>query len=287
VKRFLIAGTLTALLLAAFLVLRPTISAIGSPAVPDTAGRATELLPEEQMSGAAATTLAPRPKPVAGKPLEAVEQQIVTLTNDARQKAGMRAVSLDESLRRAARDHARDMIERGFTDSINPDGLTADDRVSAQNRNAFLVVTENIGGGSTKDAGLTRRLTADWLSNPGDREKLLRAGATHVGVGVRNSVYEVRAVEILAQTVAVLDAPVPEKIATGGSFRAALAPESPATSCNALDVFAPETGLVVLGPVPLGNVVMSVPPGIYKVRIHCADGGGARIHPGPRIEVTR
>lgn len=286
-KRFLVAGTVTALLLAAFLVLRPTISAIGSPAVPDTAGRAKALLPEEQGSGlTTSATPAPGPKPVVGKPLEAIEQQIITLTNDARRKAGVSTLSLDESLRRVARNHARDMIERRFTDSINPDGLAADDRVSAENRNAFLVVAENIGGGSTKDAGLIRRLTADWLSNPTEREKILRSDATHIGAGVMNSTMEVRAVEILAHTVAILDAPIPEKIAAGGTFHAQLAPASPSKSCNALDLFAPETGLVVLGPLPLGNVVMNVPPAIYKVRIHCSDGG-TRIYPGPRIEVTR
>lgn len=287
-KRFLIFGTLSALLLVVFLTLRPTVSAIGSPAVPDTAGRAKGLLPEEQAGGAAAP---PPPvkksTPVVGKPLEAVEQRIFELTNKARWEAGLPPVALDESLRDAARGHARDMIERGFIDSINPDGLTADDRASAVNRSAVRVIAENIGGGSTNDVGLIRRMAADWLANPGDREKVLRPDATHIGIGVMNSTTEVRAVQILAHTVAVTDAPVPEKIAAGGTVRVALASNGPSAACNAVDIFAPGTGLVVLGPMPFGDVVMNVPPGIYKVRVRCPGSGGARIYPGPRIEVTR
>jgi uncharacterized protein YkwD len=288
VKRFFFVGALTAVLLALFLVLRPAVSAIGSPAVPDTAGRAKELLPEEQAGGASTFAAPPvsGPPPVAGAPLEPIEKQIVELTNEARRQAGLAPLTLDEPLRRAARNHARDMIVRGFTDSLNPDGLSADDRASHENRRAVAVVAENLGGGSPKDSALVRRVVADWLANPDDRNKILRPEYTHIGVGVMNSTRDVRAVQMLARTIAVAAEPIPEKIAAGATMRVALASSDPAVTCNAADLFAPETGLVALGPMPFGNVTMKVTPGIYKLRVRCSGKSGAQVFPGPRIEVT-
>ncbi|HET8774401.1 MAG TPA: CAP domain-containing protein [Thermoanaerobaculia bacterium] len=288
-KRFLFFGTLTATLLALFLLLRPAVSAIGSPAVPDTVGRAKELLPEERAGGAAATatTTVAGPKPVAGPPMEVIEQQVLALTNEARRTAGLPPVALDESLRRAARSHARDMIDRGFTDSINPDGLTAEDRVSRENRRAVALVGETLGAGSVKDAELARHLVADWAGNPTEREKVLRPDFTQIGVGVVPSGDEVRAVQLFGRTVALTDTPIPEKVAAGSTVRVVLAAGDPSLQCSTLDVFAPDTGLAAVGPLPFGDVAMNVAPGVYRLRIQCAGNGSTRIYSGPRIEVTR
>lgn len=286
-KYFFFFGTLTAVLLALFLVLRPAVSAIGSPATPDTAGRAKELLPEER-AGVAAASAGPgtTTKPVAGAAMENVEQQILALTNEARRAAGLPPLALDDSLRRAARNHARDMIGRSFHDSINPDGLSAEDRVSRENRRAVSVVAENIGTAPRKESQLAKRIVDDWLANPSDREKLLHADSVQIGVGVVPSATDVRAVQLLARTVALTDAPIPEKVAAGSTMHVALAGGNPSTTCKSMDVFSPDTGLVVAGPAAFGDVAMNVSPGVYKLRVHCDASGGARVYAGPRFEVT-
>lgn len=283
-KYFLFFGTLTAVLLALFLVLRPAVSAIGSPATPDTAGRAKELLPEERVGVVAGNKPHPKTPPVAGAAIENVEQQVLALTNEARRAAGLPPLTLDDSLRRAARNHARDMIERSFQDSINPDGLSAEDRVSRENRRAVSVVAENIGTAPRKEPQLAKRIVDDWLANPSDRQKVLQKEYAQIGIGVVPSATDVRAVQLLARTVALTALPVPEKVGAGSKMRVELANAS--TPCQSLDVFSPDTGLVAAGPAPPGDLVLNVAPGVYKLRVRCDASGGARVYAGPRFEVT-
>jgi hypothetical protein len=114
---------------------------------------------------------------------------------------------------------------------------------------------------------------------------VLRPEYTEIGVGVVPSSTEIRAVQVLARTVALTDAPIPATVAARANVRIVPAPGS-AAKCTAVDVFSPGTGLAVLGPVPFGDVAMNVDPGVYRLRFHCTDGG-SRIFTGPRIEVTR
>jgi uncharacterized protein YkwD len=287
-KHFLFFGMLSALLLTLFLLLRPTLSVIGSPVVPDTAGRAKELLPEEQASGVAEAAVAktPRSKPVAGAPLEPIERQIVTLTNEARANAGLPPLTNDDSLQRAARSHGRDMIVRAFADSINPDGLTAEDRVTREDRHAVVIVRENIGSASPKESDLARRIVADWMGDPTTREKILTREYAQIGVGVVPSSSDVRAVQLLARTVARTVTPVPQRAKSGSTIDVELDAAASPVRCNAVDLFSSETGLAVAGPAPLGELALNVAPGIYKLRFHCASPAGPRIESGPRIEVT-
>ena len=278
-------GFLSAMALVLFLVLRPVVAASGTPAVPDTAGRAKKLLPEERADRVTPEMpVAEGPKPVAGAPLEAIEQQIVTLTNEVRRSAGLPPVVVEPSLRRTARSHGQDMIERAFVDHINPDGLTAEDRVSRDDRRIIGMVGETIGSASTKDAEMARRIVGEWIGNPGDRESILRPDYTQIGVGVVPSGTDVRAVQVFARTVARTETAIPASVVKGDTMHVAVA--DPAVSCDAVDVFSPATGLAVIGPMPFGDLTMDVPPGIYKLRFRCSGGGMRKIYAGPRFEVT-
>src|SRR5258706_14959444 len=90
-------------------------------------------------------------------PMEKVEEQIVALANEARRAAGVPALTPADPLRRAARGHAGDMIERGFVDSTNPDGLTPADRTSGQDRRVVALVGETIASAPAKENELARR----------------------------------------------------------------------------------------------------------------------------------
>lgn len=285
-KRLFFFGFLSGLAVVLFLVLRPAFAEAGSPVAPDTAGRAKELLPEERAERGVAEMPEDRPKAVAGAPLEQIEQQIVALINDARRSAGLPQLVVEESLHHAARSHGRDMIERAFIDHINPDGLNAEDRVSREDRRAVALVGETIVSASTNDAAMARRIVAEWIGNPSDRETILRPDYTQIGVGVVPSGSDARAVQVLARTVARTDAAIPASVAKGAAIRVAIAEAEPAVKCDALDVFSPATGLAVLGPVPFGEVAMDVPPGIYKLRFRCFAGGMRKIYSAARLEVT-
>jgi uncharacterized protein YkwD len=287
-RSLIVFGFLSALVLALFLILRPVVAAAGTPAVPDTAGRAKELLPEERAdrTRGAAVTAAPAAKVTAGAPMETVEEQIVALANEARQAAGVPALTQADPLRRSARGHARDMIERGFVDSTNPNGLTPEDRASREDRRVIALVGETIASAPAKENDLARRIVAGWMGNPIDREKLVRPDFAQIGVGVVPGGAVVRTVAVFAHTVAVTDAPIPVSVAAGHALRVVLASADPSMKCNAVDLFSPGTGLSAGGPWPFGELPINVAPGAYRLRFHCTAGPATRVVSGPRIEVT-
>jgi uncharacterized protein YkwD len=248
--------------------------------MPDTAGRAKELLPAERATRAGADAVVPRA--VAGAPLDDVERQVVALTNEERQRARLQPLAFDELLQRAARDHARDMIARGFSDHVNPDGLGPQDRVSHVNRRAIGVVGENLGTASAGDgAQMARRILAAWMGNPSEREIILRPDFTQLGVGIVPAGSNVQTVQVFARTVALTAAVIPASVRKGTTVQTGIGASGGAT-CDAVDVFSSDTGVVVRGPVPAGALALNVEPGVYTLRFRC----GGRMYSGPRLEVT-
>ena len=83
----------------------------------------------------------------------------------------------DRGLGRAARDHARAMLEQGFFDHTDPQGRSPRDRVELVSTRRWTVVGENIAAGFA-DAALTcARWKRAHLAN------MLKRGYTHIGAG--------------------------------------------------------------------------------------------------------
>lgn len=64
---------------------------------------------------------------------ERSEDQMLTLINVERAKRGLSQVTLDARLREVAREHAKDMLERGYFSHYTPEGLSPFDRIEAAN----------------------------------------------------------------------------------------------------------------------------------------------------------
>lgn len=295
-RRYFLFGLTGAVLLALFLWLRPIACGAGIPAAPDTAGRAAKLLPEETAAPAAgpaptaaatSSVAAHAPGPAAaGPPLEAVEQQIVALTNEERRRAGLAPLTVEPFLVAAARKQSTDMLARDFFDHVNPDGLTPQDRVEMESRSMIGSTRENIARESPpkNDA---QGLVSGWMNSPGHRENILSPEITHIGVGVVTAGRELRATQVFARIVALTDPTIPPTVRRGDAIHVAVRPAAASTQCGRLDVFSGESGLIVLGPMPTGDVKMSVPSGVYKLRFYCGAPGAARgvIFSGPPVEV--
>lgn len=119
----------------------------------------------------------------------AFEARIVSLTNTARELAGLRALKVDPRLGAAARQHSAEMRQLGYFSHASP---VASHR-SVGDR-AFLAdyvwsgIGENIysaEGADTRDAdGCAALAVKGWLVSPSHRENLLGEGFTAIGVGV-------------------------------------------------------------------------------------------------------
>ncbi|WP_287372489.1 CAP domain-containing protein [Oceanithermus sp.] len=113
-----------------------------------------------------------------------LELEAFRLTNEARKAHGLAALAWDDAAYRAARAHALDMLERGFFDHVNPDGLGPADRMWAA---GVLEVT--VGENLAFYEGYTPEYAAgvvvdDWLRSPPHRRNLLKPEFTHLGLAL-------------------------------------------------------------------------------------------------------
>ncbi|WP_457637939.1 CAP domain-containing protein [Oceanithermus sp.] len=113
-----------------------------------------------------------------------LELQVLQETNAARAAHGLPPLAWDENAARAARDHARDMLERGYFAHNTPEGITPAERMWAAG--VYEVeVGENIAyyEGYTPQQAVAKAVD-DWMHSPPHRENILRPEFTHLGVGI-------------------------------------------------------------------------------------------------------
>ena len=106
------------------------------------------------------------------------EYYMLTLINKERQANGLNPLSMNSALSSASRLHSQDMINRGFFNHINPDGLTPSDRAKNAGYN-FIILAENICGNPSIDAG-----HLSLMGSPSHRSNILNPSYKEVGIGI-------------------------------------------------------------------------------------------------------
>lgn len=113
-----------------------------------------------------------------------LELQVLLDTNAARAAAGLEPLAWDENAARAAREHARDMVERNYFAHKTPEGISLFDRM--QRVGVWeIAVGENIAyyeGYSQREA--VGKVVEGWMNSPHHRKNILRPSYSHLGVGV-------------------------------------------------------------------------------------------------------
>lgn len=113
--------------------------------------------------------------PSASNPLV---QGVLTLTNAARQAAGLAPLQLDTTLSTVARGHSQNMAIGDFFGHVDPSGNRNSDRVRAANY-GYRSIAENIAAGFSTAEGVVNA----WLESPGHRANILNPGLTEIGIG--------------------------------------------------------------------------------------------------------
>ncbi|MCX4242298.1 CAP domain-containing protein [Paraliomyxa miuraensis] len=118
----------------------------------------------------------------------AFEREVVERVNLARAHGGdcgnggsfdaTGPLAMESRLRCAARVHSLDMIQRGFFDHVNPDGLDPFDRIELAGY-SFRASGENIAAGQTTP----QEVVDGWLLSPGHCANILSPDYTEIGVG--------------------------------------------------------------------------------------------------------
>jgi uncharacterized protein YkwD len=124
-------------------------------------------------------------------PFPAWEEQVLVLVNEARAVGHdcdskgdfgpTTPLTLNASLRCAARKHAADMATRDFFDHINPSGETFVDRILMAGYGSYAEIGENIAGGLDID---DPRVAVDgWLASDGHCANIMNPLYTEFGAG--------------------------------------------------------------------------------------------------------
>jgi uncharacterized protein YkwD len=106
-------------------------------------------------------------------------EEVLRLTNAAREKQGLTPLRLNEALTKAAQAHADDMAKKGYFSHEAPDGtdmVVRIDRVGYRYRG----IAENIAMGQRSP----QQAVDGWLKSPGHRRNMLNASYRDLGVGI-------------------------------------------------------------------------------------------------------
>lgn len=106
------------------------------------------------------------------------ELKMIDLVNQERSNVGVQSLIEDEALREVARDHCKDMLERGYFSHYTPEQLSPFDRMNKAGI-SFVFAGENLA--LAPDVTLAMK---GLMNSPGHRENILSADFNKVGIGV-------------------------------------------------------------------------------------------------------
>lgn len=109
-------------------------------------------------------------------------EQVTTLVNSERSKAGCGPVSANAQLQTAALRHSQDMAAKGYFDHNSPDGRDPGDRITAAGYR-WTTYGENIARGQQTAA----EVMDGWMNSPGHRANILNCAFKEIGVGVHDA----------------------------------------------------------------------------------------------------
>lgn len=104
--------------------------------------------------------------------------EVVVATNAERANHGLRPLTVDARLTRAAQAHSDDMVRRAFFAHESPDGSQVWDRARAAGY-SYSTIAENIAAGQRTAADVVH----GWMHSPGHRANILKPELTQIGVG--------------------------------------------------------------------------------------------------------
>lgn len=106
------------------------------------------------------------------------ERKMLSLLNNERAGRGIGKVSVDEALTKAAREHARDMLKRGYFSHYTPEGDSPFDRLDKYNI-SYTAAAENLA--YAPDVDLAH---SGLMKSAGHRRNILDPVFNKIGIGV-------------------------------------------------------------------------------------------------------
>ena len=114
-------------------------------------------------------------------PAPEAEDEMLRLINQERTSRGLAPLHADHALAQAAREHASDMLKRGYFSHSTPEGVSPAERASAAGAVYFLMA-ENLA--LSKDVWTAHR---GLMNSPGHRANILSPSFSRVGIGAEET----------------------------------------------------------------------------------------------------
>lgn len=106
------------------------------------------------------------------------EKKMLEMVNKERTSKGLMPLVMDESLRKVAQSHSKDMFARGYFSHNTPEGLSPFDRMAMSNI-SFIYAGENLALSPNVEVAMQ-----GLMQSPGHRENILSSNFRKVGIGV-------------------------------------------------------------------------------------------------------
>ncbi|MBT2383073.1 CAP domain-containing protein, partial [Streptomyces sp. ISL-11] len=162
---------------------KPSGSASASSSASPEASRSSDSpAPETSATTARPASKAPKAPVRGGSGGGSLGQQVTSLVNAERAKAGCSPVTENSTLDSAAQGHSDDMAARGFFNHTNPDGAGPGERITAAGYR-WSTYGENIAYGQQDAAAVMD----SWMHSDGHRKNILNCSFKEIGVGVNHA----------------------------------------------------------------------------------------------------
>ncbi|MEN2766988.1 CAP domain-containing protein [Ornithinibacillus xuwenensis] len=110
--------------------------------------------------------------------LSEFENEVVTLTNQERQQAGLSILKVDNSLSSVAREKSNDMQQKGYFSHTSPTYGSPFDMMRD-----FGITYQSAGENIAKGQQSAKEVVQAWMNSEGHRANILNGDFTHIGVG--------------------------------------------------------------------------------------------------------
>ncbi|MCZ8535869.1 CAP domain-containing protein [Paenisporosarcina quisquiliarum] len=118
------------------------------------------------------------PSTQASGNISSIEQQVLTLTNQERAKAGLKALATDAALMDSARAKSADMSKNNYFSHTSPTMGSPFDQMKAKGIQ-YKAAAENIAMGQQSASEVVKA----WMESPGHRANIMNGNFTHIGIG--------------------------------------------------------------------------------------------------------
>ena len=160
-------------------VITDTLATSLSPSVSAEPSAFASVLPTS-LPSVSPTTGPPVPAPATKDKITAMEDEVTSLINKERGKAGCGTVKTDERMRAAGRAHSADMAKNNYFSHTGLDGGSFVDRLARAGYPREGAAGENIAYGY----GTAQAVVTGWMNSPDHRRNIVNCSAKSTGVGL-------------------------------------------------------------------------------------------------------